>query len=297
MINLESLNCFEIAATELNFRQAARRVHLSPAAFGERIRSLEELFGAQLFHRTTRKIVLTAAGQRLLPQARRTLAEAAKCMHVLSEANQTTASYDLTIGTRFELGMSWLVPGLDKLSHNTPERRLHLYFGDSPDLFLRLERDEIDAMVSSVRITSTKFSSAPLHEEEYDFVASPKLLKKHSLTRAEDAAEHVLLDAHRDLPLFSYFLDAAPSQQLWAFKKTEYLGAIGAIRLRALDHAGVAVLPRYFIADDLSRKRLVPVMPKIKLQPDFFRMIWRRRQGQADNLYRLAEELSKLPLQ
>jgi LysR family transcriptional regulator, glycine cleavage system transcriptional activator len=297
MINLESLRCFEIAATELNFRKSARRVHLSPAAFGERIRSLEELLDAKLFERTTRKITLSSAGIRLLPQARRTLAEAQKCLHVLDEDSDTKPSYELTVGTRFELGMSWLVPNLNGLNKLSPERRLHLYFGDSPDLFLRLERDEIDAMVSSVRITSTKFASAPLHEEEYNFVASPKLLKALPLTRADHAAEHVLLDAHRDLPLFSYFLDAAPSDQLWAFKKTEYLGAIGAIRLRALDHVGVAVLPRYFIAEDLAHKRLVQVMPKIRLQPDIFRLIWRRRQTKAELLYNFADELVQFPLQ
>jgi DNA-binding transcriptional LysR family regulator len=296
MINLESLRCFDVAASELNFRQAARRVHLSPAAFGERIRSLEEILDTKLFERTTRKISLTPDGLRLLPQAKRTLAEAQKCAQVLSKPEDAKPSYELTIGTRFELGMSWLVPNLDKLSSTTSERSLNLYFGDSSDLFLRLARDEIDAMVSSVRITSTKFASAPLHAEDYIFVASPRLLKKHPLNRAEQAADHVLLDAHPDLPLFSYFLDAAPSDQLWAFQKTEYLGAIGAIRLRALAHAGVAVLPRYFVKDDLARKKLIPVMPKVKLQPDFFRLIWRRGESKADQLYQLAKELLDMPL-
>ena len=296
MINLESLRCFEVAASELNFRQAARRVHLSPAAFGERIRNLEEILETKLFERTTRKISLTPDGMKLLPQAKRTLAEAQKCKHVLSKPEDSKPSYDLTIGTRFELGMSWLVPNLDDLSRNTEERSLNLYFGDSSDLFLRLARDEIDAMVSSVRITSTKFASAPLHEEEYIFVATPRLLKKKPLNCAEDAAEHVLLDAHPDLPLFSYFLDAAPSDQLWAFHKTEYLGAIGAIRLRALAHAGVAVLPLYFVKEDLARKKLVHVMPKIGLHPDFFRLIWRRGGSKADQLHQLAAELREFPL-
>jgi len=296
MINLESLRCFEIAATELNFSKAARRVYLSPAAFGERIRSLEEDLDVRLFQRTTRKITLTPEGRRLLPQARRTLAESEKCRDVVSKDNEVQSKYELTIGTRFELGMSWLVPGLRQLEKMRPERNLNLYFGDSPDLFLRLERDEIDAMISSIRITSTKYASAPLHQEDYVFVGTPKLMKRQPLENVEDAEQHVLIDAHRDLPLFSYFLDATPMNQLWAFQQTEYLGAIGAIRLRVMDHAGVGVLPHYFVADDLRKGRLVRVMPHVKMQPDYFRLIWRKRQIKSEYLDQLAKELKKVPL-
>ena len=44
-LDLTSLQCFVAAATLLNFRAAASRVALSPAAFTERIRRLEEEIG------------------------------------------------------------------------------------------------------------------------------------------------------------------------------------------------------------------------------------------------------------
>jgi hypothetical protein len=60
-LDLESLRCFVHAAAELSFRVAAKACALSPAAFGDRIRRLEEDLGAPLFERTTRKVTLTAA--------------------------------------------------------------------------------------------------------------------------------------------------------------------------------------------------------------------------------------------
>ena len=39
--DIESLQCFDAAAAHLNFRAAARSVHLSPGAFGESIKKLE----------------------------------------------------------------------------------------------------------------------------------------------------------------------------------------------------------------------------------------------------------------
>jgi hypothetical protein len=42
-MDIDSLRCFEAAATTLNFRAAAGRVHLSPAAFSDRLQRLERL--------------------------------------------------------------------------------------------------------------------------------------------------------------------------------------------------------------------------------------------------------------
>ena len=47
------------------FRQAAKMVALSPTAFSDRIRRLEEGLGKELFSRTTRKVALSGAGEAL----------------------------------------------------------------------------------------------------------------------------------------------------------------------------------------------------------------------------------------
>jgi len=67
--SIESLRCFTAAAKLLNFRAAARSVALTPAAFGQRIKQLEEQLGTSLFHRTTRSVRLTESGLALLPAA------------------------------------------------------------------------------------------------------------------------------------------------------------------------------------------------------------------------------------
>src|SRR5439155_249098 len=111
---LESLRCFEAAAALLNFRVAANTVALSPAAFGERIKRLEDQLEAPLFVRTTRRVALTPAGQRLVPHVRRLLADAERCAEIVHE-HAAPSPYALAIGTRFELGLSWLTPALKPL--------------------------------------------------------------------------------------------------------------------------------------------------------------------------------------
>lgn len=293
--DLDSLRCFVAAATHLNFRVAAQAVALSPAAFGERIKRLEEQLDAALFARTTRRVELTPAGQRLVPQARRALDEADRCARVVHERD-VAVPFALTVGTRFELGLSWLTPALPRLQAHQPERTLHLVFGDSPDLLARVRNGLADCAVTSFRLSSGELSYEVLHDEDYVLVASTQRIKRHPLARAEHAPAHVLLDAAPDLPLFRYFLDAQRTRAVWSFARVEHLGTIGAIRLRLLQGAGVAVLPRYFVAPDLRTGRLVRLFARTQLQRDAFRLVWRTGHPREPQLRTLAAQLRGIPI-
>lgn len=293
--DLESLRCFDAAATHLSFRAAAKAVGLSPPAFSERIKNLEALCGEALFARTTRKVMLTPAGHRLRGPARDALEAARRCLEAVH--HDRPLPFELTLGTRFELGMSWLTPSLAKLQRARPERTLHLVFGDSPELLEKTRQGHIDATVTSYRLAHPGVSYAVLHEEKYAFVMSPALARERPFRRGRDAAEHVLLDASRDLPLFRYLLDSVSGGERWTFARVELLGTIGAIRMRALEGAGVAVLPRYLVGNDLERGRLVEPLPKVRLRSDFFRLVWREGHPRESELTALAESLRALPLQ
>jgi DNA-binding transcriptional LysR family regulator len=289
--DLGSVRCFVEAANHLNFRVAARRVALSPAAFSGRVRQLEEQLGVVLFERSTRRVSLTEAGLRLLPAAR-TLLEEAGALGAVARGVGVPVPFELVIGTRWELGMSWFVPALATLQRARPERTVHVQFGDSADLLGRVHRMQVDAMISSVRLVGAGIDYATIHPEDYVFVGAPGA----ALSRAEDAGEHVLIDAHPDLPLFRYLLDARPPGETWRFARTELLGAIGAIRHRVLEGAGVAVLPRYFVAGDLAAGRLVRLVPDAKLLSDAFRLVWRAGHAREAELRMLAAELAGIAL-
>lgn len=290
-LDLDSLRCFDAAATTLRFRAAATRVHLSPAAFSDRIRRLEQSLGVALLVRTTRQVALTETGRRLLPVAREVL-ETVERMRAAAQENARPLPFDLWVGTRYELGLSWVCPALKPLEQKRPERTIHLCNGDSPDLLRRLERGELDAVVASTRLTSPRLAYAALHPENYLFVGVDRCLR-----RRPDARALTLVDVSPDLPLFRYFLDALPDAEPWPFARVEYLGGIGNIRQRVLDGGGrVAVLPRYFIAPDLAAGRLVNLMPRVRPRSDSFRLVWRAGHPLEAELIALAADLRAQPL-
>lgn len=63
------LRAFVAVAEELHFGRAAARIPLAQQAVSRDVRSLERQLGLSLFDRSTRRVELTPAGERLLPRA------------------------------------------------------------------------------------------------------------------------------------------------------------------------------------------------------------------------------------
>jgi DNA-binding transcriptional LysR family regulator len=75
-MNLEQLRGFSEIAETGNFTRAAERLHIAQPTLSRQISTLEAELGMELLHRARGHISLTAAGERLLPLARRMLADA-----------------------------------------------------------------------------------------------------------------------------------------------------------------------------------------------------------------------------
>src|SRR5690625_670816 len=69
-MNLQQIRAFIALAEELHFTRAAERLEISQPQFSQLIRRLEEHLEVTLVERTTRRVVLTAAGQAALPHAK-----------------------------------------------------------------------------------------------------------------------------------------------------------------------------------------------------------------------------------
>ncbi|MFB9279875.1 LysR family transcriptional regulator [Cohnella cellulosilytica] len=70
-LNVHQLHIFYTVADRGSFSAAAQTLHMTQPAVTMQVQALEERFGTKLFNRTTKRLELTEAGRRLLPQARK----------------------------------------------------------------------------------------------------------------------------------------------------------------------------------------------------------------------------------
>jgi DNA-binding transcriptional LysR family regulator len=121
-LTLEQLRVFVAVAERQHMTRAAEALHLAQSAASAAIAALEARYGAKLFHRAGRGIVLTEAGALFLAEARSVLARAEAAELVLSElgdlrrgtlavqASQTIASYWLP---RYLVAFRQAHPGIE----------------------------------------------------------------------------------------------------------------------------------------------------------------------------------------
>lgn len=84
-MELRQLRYFTVVAEEGGFSRAAERLHIVQSAVSQQIRALERDLGIVLFDRSSRRVRLSSAGERLLPEARAVLAAADRAREVAAD--------------------------------------------------------------------------------------------------------------------------------------------------------------------------------------------------------------------
>lgn len=185
---LNALRAFEAAARLESISAAADELSVTPAAVSHQVRALEEFFQLALFHRSVRKIKLTARGERLLPlltQGFDTLVEA--CERIRTEEESGL----LTVSTTSSFAVRWLVQALEDFHARHPNITVRL---DGSYQLTDFERDEVDIAIRFGTGPYPDLHAVPLFEEKTYVLASPTLATPEKpLDRPEDLRHHTLI--------------------------------------------------------------------------------------------------------
>ena len=144
--DLRLLRYFVAVAEELNFTRAAARLHMTQQPLSAAIRQFETELGVDLFHRTTRRVELTDAGDALLEPARAALQAADDALAAARAAGRGIAGvlqFGLSTGARY--GLEPLFAALDQ---RHPAVQLHTRHDSAAPLLADLGEGRLDAAVT-----------------------------------------------------------------------------------------------------------------------------------------------------
>lgn len=167
LFDLELLRTFIAVAETGSFTNAAPRVNLSQSAVSMQMQRLEQCVGKQLLTRSTKAVVPNAAGNDLLPYARRLL--------MLSDEAWSAITYEaeagsVRLGVPDDYAASLLPQLLRRFANEHPKIAVELVCEQSDRLNLAIRENRIDlALVTRVADEPMEI----LRRERLVWVASP----------------------------------------------------------------------------------------------------------------------------
>ena len=144
MIDFSSrqLRAFLLVAEHGSFTRAAGALFITPSGLSLLIRELENQLGIRLFDRTTRQVVLTAAGTQLLTVVQRNLRELDDAMLGVTRPGQTSACLSFGAPPSWSSGVLADAIRAFKLRHR--DLQLHLVDVDVATIQQKVEAGELD---------------------------------------------------------------------------------------------------------------------------------------------------------
>ncbi|MDR5760901.1 LysR substrate-binding domain-containing protein [Caballeronia sp. LZ035] len=241
-MDLAALTIFRAVVRENGVTRAALKLNRVQSNVTTRIRQLEETLGTELFVRDGRRLVLTPAGETLLPYAERLLALAEEARHAVSE-NRPQGR--LRLGTMESTAASRLPRVLAAYHRRWPQVTLELATGVTRALIESVRTFEVDAAVMARPIepdalAAAQFETVPVFREELTLV-TPRGQDPTAL--AQEPAGLTLVAFERGCAYRSYAMRWYEQQGIRPARVLE-LASYHAIIACVAAGAGVAVAPR-----------------------------------------------------
>lgn len=250
---LNALRAFEAAARHLSFTRAAEELNVTPAAISHQVKTLEEYCGAPLFRRMTRALLLTDAGQEVLPLLREGFDRLAEASARL-ESDRDHAV--LTVSAAPSLAARWLVTRLEQFRAAHPDIDVRL---DASERLVDFARDGVDLAIRYGAGHYPGLHVECLFRADVFPVCSPALAEmlRQPADLAGQALIHVDWTSRGDTwPNWPMWLKAAGvADRVNAERGPRFTDVHLAVQT-AIDGHGVVLASEVLVADDLAAGRL-----------------------------------------
>ncbi|MGW9023136.1 LysR substrate-binding domain-containing protein [Streptomyces sp. NPDC055722] len=167
--SLAQLRAFAAVAEHLHFRDAAAAIGMSQPALSGAVSALEEVLGVTLLERTTRKVLLSPAGERLAVRAKAVLAEVGALMEE-AEAVRAPFTGVLRLGV-IPTVAPYLLPTVLNLVHDRyPHLDLQVHEEQTANLLDGLTTGRLDLLLLAVPLGVPGVVELPLFDEDFVLV-------------------------------------------------------------------------------------------------------------------------------
>ncbi|MEM9761679.1 MAG: LysR family transcriptional regulator [Pseudomonadota bacterium] len=255
---LTLLTTFTRIAERGSISAAARDLGLSQASASRQLAALEERLGARLIIRTTHDLSLTEAGRACLLDARSILSGWEALTERVDEGSDVTPRGRITVVAPVALGQLALAKNAADFLAIHPGVSLRWLLDDRP---VRMAEVGADLWLKVGDVPDDTLVVRALGQIERLVVATAELLANGTLAHPT-ALESIPMIAIEPFEAARVpLVDQTGRKALVAARAAFSTDNIVAARAAVISGAGWAVLPRWFVNDELASGHLVDVLP------------------------------------
>lgn len=253
---LSLLETFARISDRGSISAAARDLGLSQASVSRQLRELEDRMGAQLIRRTTHSLALTPAGHAALADARALIADWA-AFEERHAARGDVVRGPLKVVAPVALGQTHLVDMAARFLMDHPNVTLEWELEDDP---IRFAERGCDCWIKIGPVPDDTLIVRTMGHVERLIVAAPELVDRRLVEPAAlEAVPFIALAPFEGGSLTLTDQEGTPVSVSLRPRMTtnNIVSILRAVRLGA----GAAIMPTWFVSDDLKDGRLIDVLP------------------------------------
>jgi DNA-binding transcriptional LysR family regulator len=259
---LDALISFLAVADSGSFSRVAQRDGVAVSSVTRKIDWLEAEVGTRLFSRSSRRVLLTDAGEQFLPRARNILAELAEAKEALANL-QVDPRGEMVITAPATFGRRVIVPAVARFLERYPLMEVSLHVSDQ---FVDLAEQRVDVAIRIGALPDSDLLTTRLAPMKLVVCASPSYLEKHGRPASPaQLISHQCIDAAtRGLPGSMWCFDGVNHDKPLAVRGPLRTDDKECMLQAALDGVGVVHVASWLVSDDVKAGRLVALFPRSK---------------------------------
>ncbi len=274
-MELREITCFLVLAEELHFRRTAEQLNVSPARVSQTIQLLERRLGTVLFERTSRRVRLTAVGERLYQEVRPAYQDLHRAFERVAAAAHETDG-QLRVGFLGSGANELTADILGRFRDRHPACQLAMREVHCADPLGPLRSGDVDVLITRLPVREDDLTVGPTLLSEPRMLAVPT---GHRFTREqfisiEDLAGETLVDVAGPAP--DYWWEFHAPARTPTGKRIRRGTAVATFQeLLAQVGAGAGVSP---VVESVSRYHARPdvaLVPIRDMPPSEVALVWR----------------------
>ena len=264
MDKLDAMNAFAKVVASGSYAEAARRLGLTRSAVSKAVMELEQLLGARLLDRTTRRLSPTEAGRAYFE----------RCIDILAAVEETELQVSrlheeprgvLRVNAPMSFGTLYLGDAIAEFMATYPDLKVELMLNDR---FIDPLEEGVDVTVRIGALPDSSLIARKLAPARRVLAASADYLARYGEPQTpEDLTRHRCLNYGHSTTMQRWRLTRDGETIVVPITSCLCSNNGDVLRAAALKGNGITRLPTFIVGADIKARRLREVLPELCAEP------------------------------